>query len=227
MKSGYTKEEIEKILREETFPYHRVELPFGLHTPGQDRSPTRDLILPPSLSGKSVLDVGCALGYFAFEAEKRGARRVVGIEPNAVRFRQAQRLKQILGSTVELVQQDIVDDPPAETFDYVLFLNVLHHVREPIRALRQVARVASEKLIIEFPTFEDSKFRADVGLADVSLLETLPLIGVSSLEQRTDQTFIFTAAAIQRVLQNHQQLFKAIDFISSPMAGRKIAICLK
>src|SRR5581483_11679778 len=79
MNTAYSKEQIEKILAKEDFSYHRVNLPFGLHTPGRDRSRTRDLIFRESLAGKSVLDVGSALGYFCFEAEARGASRVVGV----------------------------------------------------------------------------------------------------------------------------------------------------
>ena len=125
MTTTYTKEQIEKVLREERFPYHRVELPFGLHTPGQDRSATRDRIFPASLAGKTVLDVGCALGYFSFEAEKRGAARVVGVELNEKRLRQAVLLKEILGSRVEFLQRDVLTEPPAEPFDCVCFLNVI------------------------------------------------------------------------------------------------------
>ena len=227
MSPAYTKEQLEKILREQSFAYHRVELPYGLHTPGQDRSATRDIVFPASLAGKSVIDVGCALGYFAFEAEKRGATRVVGIELNGERFRQAQLLKHILESNVELAQQDVVEQPPTESFDYVCLLNVIHHLREPVRVLRQLARLTREKLLIEFPTFEDPKFRKSVGLRFTRLYERLPLIGVSSLDQQTDQTFVFTAAAIRRILQNHEQLFTSIEFIQSPMPGRKIAICEK
>src|SRR5438067_1006241 len=107
MTLAYTRAQIEQILREQKFEYHRVDLPFGLHTPGVDRSATRDLIFPESLVGKTVLDVGCALGYFCFEAEARGAARVVGIELKERRFSQALLLKKIKGSRVEFIQRDI------------------------------------------------------------------------------------------------------------------------
>ena len=103
MNTSYSKQQIEKILQEERFHYHRVNLPYGLHTPGRDRSATRDLIFPESLSGKSVLDVGSALGYFCFEAEAKGATRVLGVELKEERFRQACLLKQIIGSNVEFI----------------------------------------------------------------------------------------------------------------------------
>src|SRR6266852_317503 len=36
--------------------------------------------IPDDLEGRSVLDIGTASGFFAFECEKRGARPVVGTE---------------------------------------------------------------------------------------------------------------------------------------------------
>ena len=41
-------------------------------------------------------------------------------------------------------------------FDIVLLLNVIHHLKEPIKALRMIAGICTEKLIIEFPTLSDS-----------------------------------------------------------------------
>src|SRR5437868_10158157 len=150
MATTYSKAEIEKILNEEGFGYHRVNLPYGLHTRGRDRSRTRDLIFPKSLAGKSLLDIGSALGYFCFEAEAKGAARVLGFELDAKRFRQACLLKQIIGSEVEFQQRNILEQPLLEQFDYVCFLNVIHHLDEPIHAIHQLAAITREKLIIEF-----------------------------------------------------------------------------
>ena len=56
--------------------YHAVELPGGIVTPGHFdlRSSTEPLSLPEDLTGQTVLDVGSATGFFAFEFERRGAR---------------------------------------------------------------------------------------------------------------------------------------------------------
>ena len=43
-----------------------VDHPFG---PWQ----TIQKLLPPDLSGKTLLDVGCNAGFYAFEAKRRGA----------------------------------------------------------------------------------------------------------------------------------------------------------
>lgn len=225
--SGYARADIVELLRTRRFAYQRVELPFGLHTEGEDRSQTRDIVLPRSLAGKSVLDVGSAIGYFCFEAEARGAARVLGVELREDRFRDALLLKEIKGSTAEFLRQDVVLDPLTEQFDLVLLLNVIHHLKEPFRALRQLASITRERFVIEFPTFDDAKFRKTANVAFPRQYNRLPLVGVSSMAPDVDQTFVFAPAAIERVLLDHEPLFAHIDFRASPMPGRMIAICHK
>jgi 2-polyprenyl-3-methyl-5-hydroxy-6-metoxy-1,4-benzoquinol methylase len=225
-KPGYTKAQIKQILRKHSFRYHRVELPFGLHTKGADRSATRDLIFPKSLTGKTVLDAGCALGYFCFEAEAKGAARVVGVEVKEERFRDALLLKDIKSSEVEFLKRDVILEPLDEHFDYVLLLNVIHHLKEPFRAIRQLASITRERLVIEFPTLSDRRFKTTANIRFTSLLNLWPLVGVSSLTQ-VDQTFVFTPAAIKRTLLDHERLFEKVDILRSPMVGRAIAVCHK
>ena len=232
MRTNYSKEEIEKILREERFGYHRVNLPYGLHTRGRDRSQTRDLIFPESLAGKSVLDIGSALGYFCFEAEAKGATRVLGVELDPERFRQACLLKRIIGSQVEFEQRDILEQPLTEQFDYVCFLNVIHHLDEPMHAIHQLAAIARELFIIEFPTMKDAKFRKTARILFPGRYNRLPVIGVSSKrgtskKKEGGQTFVFSPAAILRIVQDHRALFRSVKMVDSPVAGRKIALCQK
>jgi tRNA (mo5U34)-methyltransferase len=63
------------------FWYHTIDLGDGLVTPGcHDYRETLSLFqFPPDMTGMTVLDVGSATGFFAFEFEKRGAR-VVSVE---------------------------------------------------------------------------------------------------------------------------------------------------
>src|SRR5205085_10454300 len=135
--------------------------------------------------------------------EARGASSVVGVELNGERFRQACLLKDIIGSGVEFLQRDILKEPLDEQFDYVCLLNVLHHLDEPIRAVHQLATITRELLIIEFPTFEDSKFRKTTGIRFPKRYNRLPLIGVSSKKATSKkpdggQTFVFSPGAITR-----------------------------
>jgi tRNA (mo5U34)-methyltransferase len=61
--------------------YHTVDLGDGLLTPGMYdlRGALGDYPFPAAMHGRSVLDVGAATGFFAFELERRGAR-VVALE---------------------------------------------------------------------------------------------------------------------------------------------------
>src|SRR5215204_5260480 len=59
--------------------YHTIDLGHGVVTRGVDNTPERlaRLRLPESFTGLSVLDIGAWDGFFSFEAERRGATRVV------------------------------------------------------------------------------------------------------------------------------------------------------
>src|SRR5580698_9568586 len=66
--------------------YHTIDLGGGLITPGlyDYRETVRDFDFPKDMRGKTVLDVGSATGFFAFEFERRGAR-VVSVELPSLR----------------------------------------------------------------------------------------------------------------------------------------------
>jgi SAM-dependent methyltransferase len=178
------------------------------------------------MNGKSLLDVGCALGYFCFEAEERGASPIVGIELKEKRFKSANILKKIRGSNVKFIKQDIIQEPIEDKFDYVLCLNIIHHLLEPIKIIRQLAYITKDTLVIEFPTFSDQKYRKHTLLFTPWFYNRMPLIGVSSLT-KFDQTFIFSPKSIKKILLNHEPLFKKVKIVQSPIKGRMIAICKK
>ena len=65
--------------------FHSIQLRPGLKTRGSDDTARRvDILqLPDDLTGKTVLDVGAWDGFFSFEAERRGAERVVALDSHA------------------------------------------------------------------------------------------------------------------------------------------------
>lgn len=143
--------------------YHTIDLGGGIVTRGVDDTPIRlaQIRLPADLSGKSVLDIGAWDGFFSFEAERRGARRVVATDYYAWRgtgwgtgqgkagFELA---RTALGSRVEDVEIDVLDLTPERlggTFDVVFFLGVLYHLPDPLLALQRVASVTSGVLLLE------------------------------------------------------------------------------
>lgn len=67
---------------EDCFFYHAIELPgFGVIPAHWDlRGRFADYVGGVDVAGKSVLDVGTATGFLSFEAEKRGAVRVLSFD---------------------------------------------------------------------------------------------------------------------------------------------------
>jgi tRNA (mo5U34)-methyltransferase len=137
--------------------YHRLDFGNGVVTPGYSATTwgvSGDLVgLPASLTGKSVLDVGSWDGFYAFEAERRGASRVLATDSFAWTTAQAgfNLARQILDSHVEDMYIDVLDLTPDRVgrFDVVLFLGVLYHMRHPLLSLERVASVCTDHLILE------------------------------------------------------------------------------
>jgi SAM-dependent methyltransferase len=221
--------EVERVLAENEFQYQRIELPYGLTTAGKDRRPVADIVLPGDLAGRSVLDIGCAIGFFSFEAERRNARKVVGTELDRKRLRQATVLKSIFDSRVELELRDVLEQPPSEPFDLVLALNVIHHLSDPFAALERLAAMTAWRLALEFPTFDSPKYRRRHAFPPGWRWEDQPLVGVMNARSRKAKKFVFSPAAIEHSIMSHHEepLFASIRFIPSPEAGRMIAICEK
>ena len=139
--------------------YHSIDLGNGIVTQGADETPYRlaRLNLPASLTGRTVLDIGAWDGFFSFEAERRGASRVVAADHYSwhgtgwgtkAGFTLA---RETLQSRVEDVDIDVMDLTPDRvgTFDVVFFLGVLYHLPHPLLALERVASVTRDLLILE------------------------------------------------------------------------------
>ncbi len=139
--------------------YHRIDLGNGIVTPGRDNSSKKlsRLRLPEDLTGKTVLDVGAWDGFFSFEAERRRAKRVLATDyhcwggPGRGTKAGFELARRVLNSKVEDMTIDVLDLCPERvgTFDIVLFLGVLYHMRHPLLALERVASVTKELLIVE------------------------------------------------------------------------------
>jgi tRNA (mo5U34)-methyltransferase len=106
----------------------------------------------------TVLDVGAWDGFFSFEAERRGAARVLATDSfvwqsNVEGYGKEgfDFAKQALGSQVEEMHIDVLDLSADEigTWDVVFFLGVLYHMRHPLLALDRVAEVTGKMLVLE------------------------------------------------------------------------------
>jgi tRNA (mo5U34)-methyltransferase len=113
--------------------------------------------LPKRLNGMSVLDVGAWDGFYSFEAERRGASKVLATDSfswgrGGWGSKEAFELaRSALGSNVGDLEIDVFELSPERvgTFDLVLFLGVLYHMRDPLGALERVRSVTGKQLILE------------------------------------------------------------------------------
>jgi SAM-dependent methyltransferase len=150
------KKNLEGALSKYNF-YHIIKLDEGIFTPGYEHFvPVQQMVhkalqdIP--LQGKRVLDVGCRDGLFSFEAEKMGAREVIGID-NDLSAAAVDFLIPYFGSKVKMYELNIYDLKP-ETFgkfDVVIFPGVLYHLKYPFWALKRIRDVMTDdgQLIIE------------------------------------------------------------------------------
>ncbi len=138
--------------------YHSIDL-RGHITPGeispQQHKRIADQI--PDLSGKSVLDIGAADGYYSFLAEQRGAKRVVAIDSFPYRkgtydqcLKGFKVAKEILGSKVAYWILGVEDlDELEEDFDVVFMFGVHYHLYDPILGFDKACAKCKELFLLE------------------------------------------------------------------------------
>lgn len=80
----YTREQLQEMADSVPFWWHSIDLGHGIVTKGVkcggDMTNELKSLCLPDLRGKTVLDIGPMDGFYSFEAERRGARRVVAVD---------------------------------------------------------------------------------------------------------------------------------------------------
>ncbi len=174
-----------------------------------------DIILGDHVAGKSVLDIGSWDGFFAFQAEQRGAARVVASDHfcwsgegwgNRLGF---DYVHARLNSQVESVDVDVSDLPAKGLgqFDVVLFLGVFYHLKDPYVGLEAAAQMCSDHLVIETVTALPR--------------EKLPAMRLFASGELGDDPTNFWAPnlpALELMLKSFG--FKRIQFVPSPVSPK-------
>ncbi len=159
--------------------FHNLHLPGGVRTAPEH--PLGDFpsykwrefadCLPTDLNGARALDIGCNAGYYTFELARRGAS-VLGIDHDQHFLTQARWAAEQLGlsARVELRQMDVYDlARVSESFDVVLFLGVLYHLRYPLLGLDLVAERTRGTLVLQTltrPVAQTREIPADLPFDD-------------------------------------------------------------
>jgi tRNA (mo5U34)-methyltransferase len=153
---GADEEAAYAALEDVPFWFHTFSLNDGaVYTPGVARDHRyRVPVLPPDLSGSSVLDVGTFDGFYSFLAEARGAERVVAVDNEQYRDWVLSRwgieleggegfraIAELLDSGVEYRRLDAFDlDQLDERFDLIFCFGILHRVESPLGLLKVLRR---------------------------------------------------------------------------------------
>jgi tRNA (mo5U34)-methyltransferase len=201
------------------FWYHNIDLGNGVFThpdhPRGDYPRSRfDLLrpfVPADLTGKSVLDIGCASGYFAIEMKRRGAGRVLGIDLRDWALDQGRFAANHLGLDIEFRHMNAYDiNKLGEEFDIVIFLGVLYHLRYPLLMLDIIRAHCRETMLFQTLLFggaEPIDVPTDFGGADVAQL--LPKAGYPKLyfvenrfERDETNTWIISRNAMLAMLRS-------------------------
>jgi tRNA (mo5U34)-methyltransferase len=105
------------------------------------------------LAGRTVLDVGCGNGYYAWRMRGCGARFVLGVDPTLLYVMQYLALRHYVGDEPVFVLPLRCDElpPVSRGFDSVFSMGVLYHQRSPFDHLRQLQAVTRSggQLILE------------------------------------------------------------------------------
>ena len=142
--------------------FHSINLGEGIVTPG---SKVRSVIsreaeaifAPISVKGRSVMDIGAWNGGFTVEAKRRGAGRILAVDEFAwvnPEFRGRETFDLVmsrLGIEVETKLIDVaeINVEDVGSWQVVLFLGVLYHLLNPIDALKRLAAITEEVLVVE------------------------------------------------------------------------------
>lgn len=209
-----TPEEISAELKRLEPWFHRIDLGGGLFTKTEsvmgepvdhplDNWRTIQKLLPLDLSDKTLLDVGCNAGFYAFEAKRRGARRVLGVDGQRQHVRQGLFVRKVLGLDVEFRRLNVyeLNARTAGRFDITLALGLLYHLKHPILALENLYQVTKELLVIETaimpPTQTPESFAYSFGE-----LKTLlhPLAYVENAPEAKEQVFNWFLPGVEALL---------------------------
>ncbi len=240
------KEKILENIKKYNF-YHRIQLTDEIITPGINRAQiTKNLkeINKLDLKNKKILDIGCRDGIYCFEAEKLGAKEIIGID-NDVSKAAIEFLIPYFNSKVKMYEKNLFDlkEQDYGKFDVIFFPGTLYHLRYPFHALKIVTDLLKEggtvlietaillednsRAILYCPTKNDGPYGSTscTFFNPKGLVDTLESLGIKVLNYQLSIKENFIKNLIKSILRN----FKIKTFFGKKLTSvcRGLFICKK
>ena len=178
----------------------------------------------------SVLDIGCAEGFFCIEAKKRNAETVLGLDFDPDKVQMAKKISEILNLEINYTNGDLENIETLGNFDYIICLNIIHHLTDPIAVIEKLINMTNKKLVLEIADIKTSfsdigkrkKNKALLGwwryLLNLIPSQMLPSIMVVDTRAR----FLITKKWIYNLLKTQYPDIKNINFLDSELKHRFI-----
>ena len=134
------------------------------------------------------LDIGCHEGFYSFAMARLGVESITGLDVRDANLNKARFAAERLGHASIAFQQGNIEelDPRSVgSHDLVLFLGVLYHLENPMRALRNLRAITSELCVIETQVIDEVVGEAEWGAREW----TRPYQGVLALIDEGDEFY--------------------------------------
>jgi tRNA (mo5U34)-methyltransferase len=167
--------------------------------------------IPEDLDGSRALDIGCNAGFYSIELAKRGAD-VLAIDHDSHYLRQAEwaSAQFDVRGRIEFREMGVYDLAHIPgSFDLVLFLGVLYHLRYPMLGLDLAAEKAADMLVLQTLTMPggppDGRTIVDLGFEERERLRSPDWPAMAFVENRLagDPTnwWVPTAGAVEAMVR--------------------------
>ncbi len=210
------KEWVKAQADQESYWFHKMALFEDVETAGWSNPLVEKLPhfgLPDDMTGMRVLDIGCAEGFFSFEAERRNAGEVVAIDSFPDSIRRFNICRSAYGSRATAYLCNVYDLSPRTfgTFDMIFFFGVLYHLRHPLLALEKIFQVCAGSLLLQTAVIEPP------GMTDTPVAQFHP-VGMQSgtVEKPLYDPTVFwmpNSACVKAMLEHVG--FRRIEFLNA------------
>eukprot|EP01037_Dinobryon_pediforme_P012773 gene12773-12870_t len=158
--------DIEKLISSVPHWHHIFEIAPGVFTPGSYDPGFlfEKMQLPEDMSGMRVLDVGVSDGYFSLQMARRGAD-VTAIDYRAKTDHGYHVMEALNPCQIDYHVMNVYDlsRETMGSFDIVVFLGVLYHLPDMMRALNAIRQCCTGTIYVE--SHSENAFCPDIAAA--------------------------------------------------------------